>query len=284
MSEDNGGTSQFRMMIERRFAPLWLCNTLGEFSNQLTRAGDRRIVASYTMSTATAGELRGLAAIIFVIPAILSAPYAGQLADRMEGHRLIRLSRLLGIAGALAAALGISFGVGWAVIGGLCATAVQASIFGPARGVLIRKHLSDRELTGGNGLMSAGWQLTAVAALTIGLLEPGALPMTNRVMVALLVAAALTAWFASPCIASYSSAGSSTGNSLESLEAMRRTLLPAISERGTFLAILGISWFWFTSLTYMIYLPDYAYTSFGAGRDGSLIMLRRYWSVSRSVR
>jgi 1-acyl-sn-glycerol-3-phosphate acyltransferase len=273
MSEDNGGTSQFRMMIERRFAPLWLCNTLGEFSNQLTRAATAGLLASYTMSTATAGELRGLAAIIFVIPAILSAPYAGQLADRVEGHRLIRLSRLLGIAGALAAALGISFGIGWAVIGGLCATAVQASIFGPARGVLIRKHLSDRELTGGNGLMSAGWQLTAVAALTIGLLEPGALPMTNRVMVALLLAAALTAWFASLALPATAAPDPQREIAWNPLEAMRRTLLPAISERGTFLAILGISWFWFTSLTYMIYLPDYAYTSFGAGRDGSLIML-----------
>jgi 1-acyl-sn-glycerol-3-phosphate acyltransferase len=57
------------------------------------------------------------------------------------------------------------------------------------------------------------------------------------------------------------------------ITALRSTWVPAVSERWTFLAILGISWFWFTSLTYMIYLPDYANANFGAGRDAAMTML-----------
>ena len=273
MSDKKPGTSQFRMMIERRFAPLWLCNTLGEFSNQLARAATAGLLAGYALTAATAGELRGTAAIIFVIPAILTAPFAGQLADRMAGHRLIRRSRLFGLAGALVAALGVWFGIGWAVIAGLCVTAIQAAIFGPARGVLVRKHLSDSELTGGNGLMTAGWQLTAVAALAIGLLEPASPGMANEFMAGMLVATAATAWLASLALPATAAPAPGITFNWNPLKALRSTWVPAVSERWTFLAILGISWFWFTSLTYMIYLPDYANTHFGAGRDAAMTML-----------
>ncbi len=273
MSDKTPGTSQFRMMIERRFAPLWLCNTLGEFSNQLARAATAGLLAGYALTTATAGELRGMAAIIFVIPAIIAAPFAGQLADRMAGHRLISISRLFGLAGAMVAALGVWLGIGWAVIAGLCVTAVQAAVFGPARGVLVRRHLSDSELTGGNGLMTAGWQLTAVAALAIGLLEPAASGTANKVLAGMLVVTAATAWLASLALPVTAAPAPGMTFSWNPITALRSTWVPAVSERWTFLAILGISWFWFTSLTYMIYLPDYANANFGAGRDAAMTML-----------
>jgi 1-acyl-sn-glycerol-3-phosphate acyltransferase len=273
MSDKTPGTSQFRMMIERRFAPLWLCNTLGEFSNQLARAATAGLLAGYALTTATAGELRGMAAIIFVIPAIIAAPFAGQLADRMAGHRLISISRLFGLAGAMVAALGVWLGIGWAVIAGLCVTAVQAAVFGPARGVLVRRHLSDSELTGGNGLMTAGWQLTAVAALAMGLLEPAASGTANKVLAGMLVVTAATAWLASLALPVTAAPAPGMTFSWNPITALRSTWVPAVSERWTFLAILGISWFWFTSLTYMIYLPDYANANFGAGRDAAMTML-----------
>jgi 1-acyl-sn-glycerol-3-phosphate acyltransferase len=273
MSDMGFGTSQFGMMIQRRFAPLWLCNTLGELSNQLARAATAGLLAGYALTTTTAGELRGTAAIIFVIPAIMAAPFAGQLADKVAGHRLIGISRLFGLAGAMVAALGVWFGISWLVIAGLCVTAVQAAIFGPARGVLVRKHLSDRELTGGNGLMTAGWQLTAVAALAIGLLEPASLGMASKVMAGMLVATATAAWLASLALPVTAAPAPGISINWNPLRALQSTLVPAVSDRGTFLAILGISWFWFTSLTYMIYLPDYANANFGAGRDAAMSLL-----------
>jgi 1-acyl-sn-glycerol-3-phosphate acyltransferase len=273
MSDKEPGSNQFRMMFERRFVPLWLCNTLGEFSNQLARAATAGLLAGYALTTATAGELRGMAATIFVIAAIMAAPFGGQLADRVAAHRLISLSRLVGLAGAVLAALGVWFGIGWAVITGLCIAAVQAAVFGPARGVLLRKHLSDSELTGGNGLLTAGWQLTAVAALAIGLLEPTSAGVANKVMVGMLVATAATAWLASLALPVTEAPAPGMTFNWNPLKALRSAWVPAVSERGTFLAILGISWFWFTSLTYMIYLPDYANADFGAGRDAAMAML-----------
>jgi 1-acyl-sn-glycerol-3-phosphate acyltransferase len=272
-SEMDTTRSQFRLMIERRFAPLWLCNVFGEFSNQLTRAAAAGLLVGYTAGAVSAGELRGLAAMMFVVPAMIAAPYAGQLADGIPGHRLVRYSRLFGVAGALLAALGLWYELAWAVITGLCITAIQASIFGPVRGVLVRRHLADSELTDGTGLMTAGWQLTAVAALVIGLLDPVYRSPAIEIMAILLIAAAAVGWLASLAIPETDPADTKIRYRWSPPDALRCTLLRAVAERGIFLAILGVSWFWFTSLTYMIYLPDFAATFHAADRDAGLAML-----------
>src|SRR5258708_11789781 len=150
--------SQFHRLGERRFGPLFWTQFLGAANDNLFK------FAFTLLATYHAIEWGGLDArsVGFVIGAIFIAPFlllsatSGQLADKIEKGRLMRLVKNLEIAIMALAAYGFAAHQAAALYVCVFLMGCHSTLFGPVKYAYLPQHLSAAELTSGNGLVEMG--------------------------------------------------------------------------------------------------------------------------------
>src|ERR1700719_495085 len=92
--------SQFQLLRERRFAPFFWTQFLGAGNDNVYKNALVIFVAfqAMTLTTLSANDLVNIAAAVFIAPFVLFSATAGQIADKFEKSRLIRLIKLFEIA------------------------------------------------------------------------------------------------------------------------------------------------------------------------------------------
>ncbi len=256
---------QFPLLGERRFGPLWACQLANSLNSQFLRAATLWILSGESYALFGLAPLRAENMAWFVLPAIVTAAIGGQLADRMERQRLTILAQTAGLAAAAIAILGLLYGNVLLVLVATGVAGIQTTIFTPVQGALIRQHLADTELTPGNGLMTAGRQLATILGILLLLGTLDGHVDADHVLLPGLAASAVIGWLFSFRIPPSPAPGPDTRISWTPVGAIRQILTVALSDRNLYLTILGISWFWFTYLVFLIYLPTYATEVIGAG-------------------
>ncbi|MGH8584226.1 MAG: MFS transporter [Gammaproteobacteria bacterium] len=252
-------TSQFTLLRQRRFAPFFWTQFLGAFNDNIYKNA-LVIMLAFQVSGLTASQsnlLINLSAGLFILPFFLFSATSGQLADKYERSRLIRHTVLLKAALMLLAALGFYLNSLPVLMLTLFLDGVQSTLFGPVKYAILPQHLKTEELIGGNGLVEMG---TFVAILLGTVL--GGLLISHEQWGRALVSAATIAVAMTACIASrwipFSPAPvpdlrinwNPWTETIDNLSFTRR-------NRTVFLAVLGVSWFWFYGATFLAQFPSY---------------------------
>jgi hypothetical protein len=149
---------QFALLGQRRFAPFFWVQFLGAGNDNLFKFAFTVLV---TYQTGAASGLppsswSTLIAALFILPFLLFSATSGQLADKYDKRRLIGFVKSLEIAIMALAFYGF---VGPNVPVLLACTflmGVHSTLFGPVKYAYLPQHLSERELTGGNGMVEMG--------------------------------------------------------------------------------------------------------------------------------
>nr|MBA3777379.1 MFS transporter [Betaproteobacteria bacterium] len=175
MSEAN----QFDLLRERRFAPFFWTQFLGAANDNIYKNALVIFVAFHAASATSldANTLVNLAAGIFILPFVLLSATSGQIADKFEKSRLIRLIKLfeiaimgLGSVGFWMQSLPLLF-VALALMG------VHSTLFGPIKYAILPQTLQPNELIGGNGLVEMGTFVAILIGTIVGgvvvAIEPG---------------------------------------------------------------------------------------------------------------
>jgi 1-acyl-sn-glycerol-3-phosphate acyltransferase len=263
---------QFPLLLERRFGPLWLCQITNSLNNQFLRAATLWILSGKAYAVFGMATLQVEIIAWFVVPAIFTAAIGGQLADHLDRNRVIIMAQTAGLVAAATSIGGLLSENTSLVLAGVAVSGIQSTVFVPAQGALIRQHLADTELTPGNGLMTAGRQLASTISLAILLGTMNGGGDATHILLPALAVSALTGWLVSFRVPVSPAPRPDVTTSWTPLGALRETLLAALSDRNVFLAILGVSWFWFTYLVFLINLPAYATDVIGA-KDLALAVL-----------
>jgi acyl-[acyl-carrier-protein]-phospholipid O-acyltransferase/long-chain-fatty-acid--[acyl-carrier-protein] ligase len=263
--ENSMSQSQFQLLRDRRFLPLFLAQFLAAFNDNVFKN------ALVILMTYKAGEKTGVdprllvtaAAGIFILPFFLFSATAGQIADKFEKSRLIRLIRLSEVPVMLLAAGGFFMGNYWVLLGALFCAGVMAAFFGPLKYSILPEHLREDELIGGNALVEAG----TFVAILLGTILGGVLILREggvTAVSAIIVAVAVLGWLSSRWVPE-ARAGSPDlkvgGNFIvETFRLVRRST----KETDVFLSIMGISWFWLVGFTFLAQFPVYVRNILGA--------------------
>jgi acyl-[acyl-carrier-protein]-phospholipid O-acyltransferase/long-chain-fatty-acid--[acyl-carrier-protein] ligase len=256
------------LLRSRRFLPLFATQMLGALNDNLFK--NALVVLALYQLAAGGPILVALAGGVFILPYVLFSATAGQLADRLEKSRLVRLTKL-GEVGLMAlATLGFltdRIAVLMLVLFGL---GVQATFFGPLKYALLPVHLREDELVEGNGLIEAGTFLGILAGTIAGgaliLLVHGAL-VVSVVGVAVAVAGLATA-SAIPTAPSASPELTIGWNLWRETASLIRV---ARANHPVWLTILGLSWFWVIGATVLAELPTVVRDQLHA--DGHVVTL-----------
>ena len=102
--------SQFGLLTQQRFLPMFLTQFLGAFNDNVFKQALLLLLtyhAAQQLNLATS-LLNNLAALLFILPFFLFSATAGQIADKYEKSMLIRYLKLVEIAVMALATLGFS--------------------------------------------------------------------------------------------------------------------------------------------------------------------------------
>jgi acyl-[acyl-carrier-protein]-phospholipid O-acyltransferase/long-chain-fatty-acid--[acyl-carrier-protein] ligase len=258
---------QLRLLGTRRLLPLFIAQFLGAVNDNLFKNALIILIAYQDTSNAKATEiLVTLAGAVFILPYFLFSATAGQIADKFEKQRLVRIVKLWEIGVMLVAAVGFALDSIYFQMAVLFGLGVQASYFGPVKYAIIPELLAEDELMNGNALIEAGTFL----AILIGTIAGGLLilaPHGPAIVSMALLAMAAAGWGASLWVPRGRPASPELKFNPNILGETWRILDYAYRLRDLRLPLLGISWFWFLGIAYLSQFPNYAKETLGANNQ-----------------
>ncbi|MDQ3494580.1 MAG: MFS transporter [Pseudomonadota bacterium] len=260
--------NQFQLLAQRRFGPYFLVQLLGAFNDNVFRQAIIGLLGVMVVAGAMDGSTRGiytqLAPAVFILPYFLFSATAGQIAEKLEKARLIRIVTLMEIAIMSVAAVGFWLQDMRILLAALFATGLQSALFGPVKYSILPSVLRPEELTGGNGLVEMGTSIAILLGMLFGGLifavagEHGALVAGGSV-----IALAVAGNIASRFIPKVEAAAPDLKVSWNPLTESLKVWLLTRKQLAVRNAVLGVSWFWFTGTLLTGNLPVYAETHLG---------------------
>jgi 1-acyl-sn-glycerol-3-phosphate acyltransferase len=260
--------SQFDLLTQRRFAPYFVVQLLGAFNDNVFRQAIIGMLGVMVVAGAMQGDDRALytqlAPAIFILPYFLFSAHAGQIAEKLEKSKLIRITTAMEIAIMFVAAVGFLLQNMVVLLVALFATGVQSTLFGPVKYSILPSVLRPEELTGGNGLVEMGTSISILLGMLFGGLifavagEHGAIAAGASVVL-LGIAGNLTSR-AIPEVPAGAPDLRIRWNPIPESLAVWRLTRKQLAVRNS---VLGVSWFWFTGAILTSNLPVYAEANLG---------------------
>ncbi|MGZ5035599.1 MAG: MFS transporter [Usitatibacter sp.] len=267
------GDSQFKLLRERRFVPLFVTQFLGAANDNLFKFAFT-LLATYhaaqwgASDPATAGFAIGA---IFITPFVLFSATSGQLADKIEKSRLMRFVKDFEIAVMLVAAAGFltrDAGLLYLVV---FLMGLHSTLFGPAKYAYLPQHLDEAELTGGNGLVEMGTFVAILAGTIGGGLLVQSESAARNVAIAC-VSAAILGRIAAQFIPRSPAPDPGLKVNWNLFTETWRNLRIASGDRAVFHSLLGISWLWFFGSIFLTSFTPFARQVLG-GDEGVVTLL-----------
>lgn len=252
-------SNQFKLLAERRFAPFFTTQFLGAFNDNVFRNGLIIVITFQGISVfdLNASQLANVAGALFILPFFLFSASAGQLADKFEKSRLMRIVKTIEICLMLLAAYALISNMFELLFLVLFLMGFQSTLFGPVKYAYLPQKLDSSELIGGNALVESGTYLAIIFGLVVGDLAVAQDPDNLYFLSACLVTFALVGYLASRSVPHTPPVDPDLAIDWNVWRETWRIVGYAREDRSVFLAILGISWFWFFGSAITLQIPAY---------------------------
>lgn len=248
---------QLRLISSRRFGPFFAVQALGAFNDNIFRNALAALIVFGIGIDAgfSADGLVNLAALLFILPYFLFSAVFGQLADRMEKARLIRLVKVFEIVICLFAAIGLYLGNLWLLMSVVFLLGFQSTLFGPVKYSILPQLLERHELTAGNGLTAAGTFIAILAGTIVGPLLAGLPASWPWWVFAATLAVAVAGWIAALGVPRVPVPDPELRMNYNLVTATMEVLRELGGNRTVFNSVLGVSWFWFFGTVFLVQIP-----------------------------
>ncbi|CAN7240446.1 MFS transporter [Pseudoxanthomonas sp. LjRoot168] len=264
--------SQFSLLTQRRFLPYFTVQALGAFNDNVYRQAIIGLLIFLGASTDERALYAVIAPAIFILPYFLFSAIAGQIAEKLEKHRLIVITTTMEIVIMSLAAVGFLLQNMPVLLVALFCTGVQSTLFGPVKYSVLPSILKPEELTGGNGLVEMGTSISILCGMIAGGMifqVAGAHgPQAAAVAIVLL---ALLGNALSRLIPRMDAGAPDLKINWNPIPESLVVLRMAKQQLAVRNAILGVSWFWFFGTLLTSQLPTYAELHLGAPGDSATL-------------
>jgi 1-acyl-sn-glycerol-3-phosphate acyltransferase len=276
--------NQFGLLGERRFGPFFATQFLGALNDNVFKNALVILIAfqAGSLTSLSPEVLVNLCGALFILPFFLFSATAGQLADKFEKSRIIRLVKLFEIAIMVIGAVGFARRNLMLLLAALALLGLHSTIFGPVKYAILPHALKEEELVGGNALVETGTSLAILIGTIAGGLLAAASNGPSRLVPAVTIAIAAAGYLAARFVPPAAPASPQLAINWNPATETWANLQFTRSNRAVFLSILGVSWFWFYGAIFLSQFPAYARTSLG-GNEGVVTLLLTVFSVGIGV-
>ncbi|MBY0235230.1 MAG: MFS transporter, partial [Burkholderiaceae bacterium] len=252
-------TSQFGLLKQRRFAPFFWTQFLGAANDNISKFA-LTVMVTYQLQLQwlPAAQAGVVIAALFILPFVLFSATSGQLADKFEKGSLMRLVKNFEIAIMALALWGFWHAQVPLLLACVFMMGMHSTLFGPVKFAYLPQQLSERELTGGNGMVEMGTFVAIIlgnvlGGLLIGLPEVGAIA-TGLACLAVAVAGRIAAQFVPHSPATDPQLRINWNPFTETWNNLKL----AYQDKVVFRSLVGISWMWFFGVVFLANFPSFA--------------------------
>ncbi len=246
------------LLSMRRFLPMFVTQFFGALNDNVYKQA-LLLVITYGwihQQAASVSTLNNLAALLFILPYFIFSATAGQIADKYERAKLVRIIKIFEIVIMLIGAAGFLLGQLWLLLLALFLMGTHSTFFGPIKYAILPEILKPNELMSGNALFQSG---TSVAIL-LGMILGGAVISTsqgNLLWISLtVIILAVLGYFSSRFVLKQTVTSAALKIDWNFFRTSYQTLKYAKSLPMVFLILLGNSWYWFYGATYLTQIPQ----------------------------
>ena len=240
------------LLVNPRFQSFLWTQFLGAFNDNVYKmivsvgavelAANQKLGATYL----------ALAGAIFVIPFLLFAGYAGQIADRFSKTRVLQITKVFEMVIMVIGAVALRMHSVELLLVVLFLLAMQANFFSPAKYGILPEMLRETQLTRANGLL----ELSTFAAIVLGT-SVGAFLFARwkgepLVLGGMLLGIAVIGSFTSLFIPKLRASGSREQFHWNPFQEVWIGTKRIYRNRALWLTVLGISYFWFLGALFQL--------------------------------
>ena len=268
-------SNQFQLLTERRFAPFFSTQFLGAFNDNVFRNGLIIVITFQSVSIfdLNVSQMANIAGALFILPFFLFSAGAGQLADKYEKSRLMRMIKLIEIVLMCLAAFCFMSGNYEILFLVLFLMGFQSTMFGPVKYAYLPQKLDVTELVGGNALVESGTYLAIILGLVVGGLAVAIDPGNHMLLSGCLIGIAVTGYLSSRAIPETPAVDPDLRLKWNLVRETKTIVDFAREDRSVFLSILGISWFWFFGSAMTLQIPAYTLDILNGNEEITTILL-----------
>ena len=258
--------SLFHLLKTKRFAPLFVTQFLGAFNDNVFKNALVFLITykiAFDQGWDNVQVIVPLAGGIFIAPFFLFSSLAGQLSDKLEKSRLIRIIKFVEILLMALASYGFYTQDVTVMMVTLFLMGSQSAFFGPLKYSILPEHLRHDELIGGNALIEMGTFLSIILGLIVG----GVLILTDSgvlIISATVITVAVCGFIASFSIPKTIPVASEIKINFNIVQETWHIIQDSRTDWRIFMSIMGISWFWFFGLTFLAQFPTFSREVIGA--------------------
>lgn len=264
-------SNQLYLFKDRRFLPIFIVQFCGCLNDSILK---NALIILVTFKLAKELPLPSyvlvmLANVIFIIPFVFFASLAGQIADRYERSTIVKIIKMIEIAIVAASIYGF-YNTNLVVL--FCCIAfmgIHSTFFGPIKYSVLPDKLHKDELLGANGFVEAGTFLS----ILIGTMMGGFYNFNSNFVITIAVIIAVTGLVASFFMPKSNNSNADIKINLNIVEETIAIVKYASSKNQVYLAILGISWFWFIGAAIMAQIPSLTRDTLGADENVANLFL-----------
>ncbi|WP_063651634.1 MFS transporter [Aliivibrio fischeri] len=251
---------QAKLLTQRRFLPYFLTQSLGAFNDNIFKNTLLLFIAFASVDSLpiSSNLFINLAAGLFILPFFLFSAFAGVLADKYEKSAFIRKVKLAEIIIMLFGAIAFVLKDFTLLLILLFLMGTQSAFFGPVKYALLPQQLKEDELVSGNALVETGTFL-AILFGTIGAGIIASQENAQYIAAGAVLLFAVLGYLSSRFIPYAKAIDPTLSFRWRPIQQTRNTISIAKKDSSVFLAIMGISWFWFLGASYLTQFPNYTH-------------------------
>lgn len=251
--------NQFSLMREQRFRPFFFTQFCGAFNDNVFKTALITLVAFHAASLTTidGATLVTLLPGLFILPFFLFSATAGQIADKFEKSKIIRLVKVFEICIMLFASAGFFLHNIWLLATALFMMGMHSTLFGPVKYSYLPQHLKEHELVGGNGMVEMGSFVAILLGQVLGAWLATLHSNATLTSIAIL-SIAILGYLTSRSVPHSPAADPHLKINWNPITETFYNLKSAWKHQAIWLALIAISWFWFYGATLLAQFPNFA--------------------------
>ncbi len=272
------------LMQSRRFLPLFLCQFLGAFGDNLVRTAFAILITFkiVEISRESAAVIVTLSMGLFMLPFILLSATAGKIADRYNKAQLIRWIKFASIFVGLLAVFGFYAQSITIIMISIFLFGVATTFFGPVKYSILPDHLEREELIVGNGAIEAGTFIAILMGVLIGGVIISAQSSSMHSIAIAILMVVVAGYVTSLFIPDTDIAAEKVLIRKNIFSETKRCLDYSKEDWDLFLSIMGISWFWLIGGVFISQMPSFA-TDTLSGNQSVYVLLLTIFSIGTGV-
>jgi acyl-[acyl-carrier-protein]-phospholipid O-acyltransferase/long-chain-fatty-acid--[acyl-carrier-protein] ligase len=233
------------LLTDSRFQAFLWTQFLGAFNDNVYKMIVSILAVRIASDASLGSRYLALAGAVFVIPFLLFAGYAGQIADRFSKTRVLQITKsfeivvmLMGIAALLSARIELLLLV-------LFLLALQANFFSPAKYGILPEMMGEDQISRANGLLELTTFVAIVVGTSFGTFLFARWSAQPLLMGGTLLGIAVAGTLLSLHIRKVPAAGSHAPFRWNPFQEVIAGVRDLRAKPALGMSVLGISWFWF---------------------------------------